>query len=202
MDVFAFLGLSVFGLLIAGGIFALLAKWKHKSWLLWGIIGAVLALIPFIGWILWIVCLLSLLFGLSGDSGSENSSDAREFGQGAPYAYIGGNTGIAVNTEKRIVRLKEGKSIKEYAFTAIREWRTNLSSGGEVFSAGGIGLAGMHAGIAAAGHNARNARRNRKESGLFISVRDIDRPEWRIDMPNEKNQKRWMEILRQAIHND
>lgn len=56
----------------------------------------------------------------------------------------------------------------------------------------------MHAGIAAAGHNARNARRNRKESGLFISVRDIDRPEWRIDMPNEKNQKRWMEILRQG----
>ena len=81
----------------------------------------------------------------------------------------------------------------------MREWRTHLSTGGEVFAAGNIGFTGISS---VAAQNARVARDNRQASGLFVRVRDIDRPEWRIDMPSEKNQKRWMEILRQTINND
>lgn len=194
-----FLAVTLMLLYIAvlGGILALIAKMKGKSWLRWGVIGAVCGLIPVIGFIVWLVLLVVLALGGSGDTGSETSAAAKSFGQGAQHNYVGGKTGIAIDPMRKIVRLKDGKIEKEYPFTDIREWRTNLASGGEVIAVGG-----GYAGIAAAGQNVRAARENRKASGLFVSVRDIDRPEWRIDMPNEKNQKRWMEIMRQTINND
>lgn len=140
--------------------------------------------------------MIDLLFGAKGDSGSERSAQAKSFGLGAQYAYVADNTGIAVDPGKETVRLKNGSNIQTYPFSAIRGWRPNLSTGGAIV--GATGAAGPAAGSA----NLRNERENRKNSGLFVSVRDIDHPEWRIDMPNENNQKRWMEILRQSINND
>lgn len=140
--------------------------------------------------------MIDLLFGAKGDSGSERSAQAKSFALGAQYAYVADNTGIAVDPGKETVRLKNGSNIQTYPFSAIRGWRTNLSTGGAIV--GATGAASPAAGSA----NLRNERENRKNSGLFVSVRDIDHPEWRIDMPNENNQKRWMEILRQSINND
>lgn len=177
-------------------LFGLLASWRHKPVGRWVILGAVCGLIPFFGWLVGIGFLLDLLFGTKGDSGSETSAAAKAFGQGAQYAYVADNTGIAVDPARKTVRLKNGSTIQAYPFSAVREWRTNLSSGGAIIGATGT------AGFAAAGANLSNERANRKNSGLFVSVRDIDHPEWRIDMPNENNQKRWMEIMRQSINND
>lgn len=197
----------LFLMVLFGTTVALVAKLKGKPCLGSGIKAALLALfslvgLPGLGVVLWLLALVIVAVSGGGDSGNENSSAAKHFGQDAQYAYVAGNTGIAVDPAKQIVRLKEGKAVAEYPFSQVRGWRTNLSSGGDIIHAGGTGFAGLNAGMAAAGHNARNARENRKASGLFVSVRDIDRPEWRIDMPNEKNQKRWMEILRQTINND
>ncbi|MGY0651940.1 DUF4755 domain-containing protein [Luteimonas sp. A537] len=177
-------------------IFGLLASWRHKPVGRWVILGAVCGVIPLIGWLVGFGFLLDLLFGTKGDSGSETSTAAKAFGQGAQYVYVADNTGIAVDPGQETVRLKNGSTIQTYPFSAVRGWKTNLASGGEII--GGTG----YTAIAAGGANLRNERENRKNSGLFVSVRDIDNPEWRIDMPNENNQKRWMEIMRQSINRD
>lgn len=114
----------------------------------------------------------------------------------ATYSHSSGKTAIAIDVEKKVIRLKDGKASKQYPFSDVRQWRTNISSGGEMLATG-IAL-----GSYAIGNNIRVARENRRQTGLFVSVRDIETPEWRIEMPNEKDQKRWMEILRQTINND
>ena len=181
---------------IGGGLLsALVAKSRRRSAIGFGILGAIFGVIPFIGWFFLLPMLLLTM--KEGDDGSEISTAAKTFAKGAQYAYAGGGTAIAVDTTRKIVRLKDGGwATKEYPFSEIREWRTNLSTGGQVLGYG------LHAGSQAMGHNARVERENRKASGLFVQVRDIDHPEWRIDMPNEKSQRRWMEILRQTINHD
>lgn len=182
---------------IGGGLFmALVARARLRSAIGFGVLGATLGAIPFLGWFLYPITIAGIK---KGDNGSEASTAAKAFGNGAQYAYVGDDTGIAIDTTQRVLRLKQGSTTREYPFEHVREWRTHLSTGGEVFAAGNIGFTGISS---VAGQNARVARDNRQASGLFFSVRDIDRPEWRIDMPSEKNQKRWMEILRQTINND
>ena len=44
--------------------------------------------------------------------------------------------------------------------------------------------------------NARAARRN---SGLFITVRDVEFPKWRIAMKDEVMQRRWLEMCNQEL---
>jgi hypothetical protein len=44
--------------------------------------------------------------------------------------------------------------------------------------------------------NARAARRN---SGLFITARDVDYPKWRVAMDNETLQQRWLEMCNQEL---
>lgn len=44
--------------------------------------------------------------------------------------------------------------------------------------------------------NARAARRN---SGLFITVRDVEFPKWRIAMHDESMQRRWLEMCNQEL---
>ncbi len=44
--------------------------------------------------------------------------------------------------------------------------------------------------------NARAARRN---SGLFITVRDVEFPKWRIAMHDEAMQRRWLEMCNQEL---
>lgn len=185
-----FLFLGVMGALIMG----VTAAARHRNWVGWGLFGGVLGVIPFIGWLAWMGFMIDLLFGAPGDDGSETSAAARAFGQGAKYAYAGGGTAIAIDDARGVLRLKNGQVTKEYPFSEIREWRTRLLTGGEIIGGGGT------AALAAGGANLKNAKENRKGSGLFISVRDIDHPEWRIDMPNEQSQKRWMEILTQLVN--
>ena len=176
--------------------FGLLASWRHHPVGRWALIGAVCGAIPLLGWLVGFGFLIDLLFGAKGDSGSESSSAAKAFGLGAKYVYVADDTGIAVDSNQETVRLKNGSLIQTYPFSDIRGWSTNLASGGEIIGATGT------AAIGAGGANLRTGLQNRKNTGLFVSVRDIDHPEWRIDMPNENNQKRWMEIMRQSINRD
>lgn len=169
---------------------AILAWRKRRNPLLWAGLAFLNALIPNIK----LVPLPLLYLFFSGREGSETSLEAKRLAQGARYAYFCKDTGLAVDTDKRIVRLQNGRSIKEYAFAEVREWRSNIVSGGQLAGMGG------YAGIAIAGQNARIERENRKETGLFLKVKDLDRPEWRIDMPNRDHQVRWMEILQQTIN--
>lgn len=84
---------------------------------------------------------------------------------------------------------------KTYSFSDIRSWRTNIATGGT--------FVGQQS-VATAAHNYMTQRKNEEESGLFVEVRDIDCPEWRIGFKADKHReltlKRWMEILRQIIN--
>lgn len=109
------------------------------------------------------------------------------------YKHFHGKTGIAVDTDKREVHLKDRGNYKVYKFHEIRSWEINVSTGGQIYG-GGLNV------LAA---NLANARQNTDSTGLFIKVKDVDFPEWKISFPlkSVKNDlKRWMEILQQTLN--
>ena len=171
-------------------LFGLLARAKDRSVALWAFLGAICGFIPFIGWLVGLGLMVVLLVWTKGDS--DSSAAAKDFALGAKYVHVAGGTGIAVDPDNETVRLKIGKLVQTYPFSEVRGWRTNFATGGDIIGTG----------IAVAGANIRVARENRKNTGLFVSVRDIENPEWRIEMPDEKSQQRWMEIMRQSINRD
>ncbi|MFX7918509.1 DUF4755 domain-containing protein, partial [Acinetobacter baumannii] len=85
---------------------------------------------------------------------------------------------------------------KAYAYDEVRGWETVKQQAGQMFASGVAG------GIAAAGHNIGQSMAAAKATGFFVTVRDIDFPKWRAEMPSESDQARWMEILRQEINGD
>ena len=120
--------------------------------------------------------------------------------QDCQYKHFFENTGVALDTEKRIIYLKSNASEKEYSFDDIREWKYNISSGGMLAGNGTVGV-----GIAATAQNFQTLRENKENTGFFIVVRDIDFPRWRITFKLDKNTEnemlRWMEIFRQFVNN-
>lgn len=115
---------------------------------------------------------------------------------GASYIYSsnsGAASGIALNAPQQQVHLMDESTIKTYSFSDIRSWRRN-----EIEFEKAVGY-GLVPGMVAAGENARAKNRAEQGSGLFISVRDIEKPEWRIAMPIEE-QKKWFEILTQLLN--
>lgn len=82
---------------------------------------------------------------------------------------------------------------------AVVIWMFAFSDGGgsEIFiktakDAGGVYGGGM-AGLAAA---AAETKRSRAGTGLFISVKDIDYPEWHIKIRDKKMLSRWFDSLK------
>lgn len=146
---------------------------------------------------------LGLVLIITGITKRPNTSTSDGFGEGYSYSYATKNTGIALSRERQTVKLKNGKNAKEYVFADVRGWETNLQTGGEtVYLPGGGGAfsPAFSNSMAVAGMNHRNKKANREASGLFIKVRDIDNPIWRIDMLDKREQNRWMEILTQCIN--
>jgi hypothetical protein len=115
------------------------------------------------------------------------------------YKYPSKNPSIALDTQKELLHLKSFGKSKTYPFSDIRSWRYNLSTGGNITPIGNVGLAGA---IQASAANASNNSRNRANSGFFVTVKDIDNPEWQIPMYSEKEMKRWMEIFEQKVNNN
>jgi hypothetical protein len=98
---------------------------------------------------------------------------------------------IGVDTiNEKLILIKNNK-FKEYDFSEVRKWRTNISSGGHI--TGGRPM-----------QNYGIERENIAESGLFIEVKDIENPVWQIMFAHDKNLKmelaKWMEILTQHIN--
>ncbi|WP_426195766.1 DUF4755 domain-containing protein [Massilia sp. DWR3-1-1] len=109
------------------------------------------------------------------------------------------NTAIGIDPAQRIVHLYQNKQYRAYAFSDIRSWNTNIQTGGKFIGGGGdLGTA-----LAMTSANIRASKANAANTGLFIEVRDIDFPTWKIDFPEKGMQQshaRWMEILRQHIN--
>lgn len=128
------------------------------------------------------------------------SSEKKSLPSGIPenvstfkYKHFHGKTGIAIDTDKKEVHLKDRSNYKIYKYNEIRTWESSLHTGGQIY---GSGLNVIAANLA-------TARQNADSTGLFIKVKDIDFPEWKISFPlkSAKNDlNRWMEILRQTLN--
>lgn len=135
---------------------------------------------------------------------------AQEFGGEFKYSHLAGPSGIAIDPDRQILRLRSAADTKkpltkDYPFSEIREFEKVVLSGGQLMgqhSAGpnmqsAVGASLGNLGVAA--QNARIKRENQKGSGIFITVKDIDYPKWRVAFADEKGMDRWMEILRQCL---
>lgn len=79
---------------------------------------------------------------------------------------------------------------KTYRYADIRAWDARKETSGKV-----VGHSMQAIGVAAAMD--REAKLN---TGLFVTVRDVDHPQWRVSMKIENVRLRWVEILRQEIN--
>ena len=115
---------------------------------------------------------------------------------GTKWEHMEGDSGLAINLEARELTLVAGGKIKTYALADVRGWTARIVKAGQTVVVGG-GLAG---GAMMGAGNIGEAIRASADTGLFVTVRDIDYPEWRIQMADAKIQARWMEILEQVIN--
>lgn len=152
-----------------------------------GLLGSMMVSVVFGGLLVALGVFLFRKGGRLGDAG---------FAEGYAYAFHSGGTGIAISPDRRVLKLKKGRASKEYAFSDVRAWEGTLQSGGMAVH-GGSGFTGA-TNVAAA--NLGQTLANRRASGLFVQVRDIDNPEWRVAMLDKREQAKWMEILRQYIN--
>jgi len=111
----------------------------------------------------------------------------------ARYQHVERGTAIVLNPTSRRVALAQGSQSKIYDFADIRGWdaRKERASGTV-----GIGVEGT---IAAGSQNIAASKQADLETGLFMTVRDIDNPVWRISMFEADDRARWSEILRQQL---
>lgn len=113
---------------------------------------------------------------------------------GAGWDHAEDGAGIAINRATKSVGLLADGQFRVYPYGQIRSWEARSER------AGGVVGVGVAAGVAAAGANARLAREAEANTGLFVQVRDVESPSWRIAMSREEARARWMEILRQEIN--
>ena len=127
-------------------------------------------------------------------TGTPDEARAIEALKALPYKHFYDGSGIGVDPKAQQIHLYMKPNYKVYPFSDVREWETKSVTGG-VFVGGGM------AGAAATISQGLKAV---KESGLFINVRDIETPRWRIAFNKRKEDQehaKWMEILRQSINN-
>jgi hypothetical protein len=106
---------------------------------------------------------------------------------GSGWEHAEDGTAIALNPNKREVGVQVGQSFQVYPYEKVRHWEV-------------VPKFGVANGVAAAGAQARLAREAAANTGLFIEVKDVEAPSWRIVMTDQSTRSRWMELLRQEIN--
>ena len=120
----------------------------------------------------------------------------------AKYKFYNEGYGIAVDVEGATLHLKELAREMSYPFSSVRDWTTNIATGGRLAAGGNLSMV-----AAAIEHNIRQEKENKRNTGLIITVKDIENPRWKIQFPGsesaiENELARWMEILNQSINKD
>jgi hypothetical protein len=121
--------------------------------------------------------------------------DAAGVAPGSGFEHAEDGTAIALNARARTLTLLRDGSWKTYPFADVREWSTRIVTADQYLVGGSV-----LGGAAAMSSNASARREAAADSGLFVRVRDVQRPEWRVSMVDRDAQARWMEILDQAIN--
>ncbi|WP_455820548.1 DUF4755 domain-containing protein [Pseudomonas cerasi] len=114
------------------------------------------------------------------------------------WSHEFGPTWMKIDEHKRLIHLKEENKQKSYPFSAVKEWRYNLTTN--------IQRTGTQREL--------DRKHNFNESGFFITVDDIEFPEWRImffptsgDFNSQEGSrnteiqlKRWMQVFDNVIN--
>lgn len=126
------------------------------------------------------------------------TSDLKQLISGFNYNHLYKNSGIAIDSFKREIHLISAGEHKVYPFSKIRDWETNIASGGLTRYAPTAAYA-----VLATADNLRQQRENKANTGLFVNMKDVDHPKWHIEFDPKDVQReleRWMEILRQEVN--
>jgi len=115
---------------------------------------------------------------------------------GSGYEHAEDDSGIAVNRQARTVTLLNAGQWKTYPFADVRAWKGYKVRPGQTLAVGG----NLSSHVAAMGAEARAKQEAAADTGLFVEVRDVDHPRWRVAMKDERAQLRWIELLRQEIN--
>lgn len=124
------------------------------------------------------------------------------------YYHEFDETALLLDLNKNTLKLKEKGKEQTYSFSDIKTWRYDLTSSGKII---GVGITN---GIIAKSQNDSNRLKNAKNSGFFISVKDIKNPEWQIKFfpkkgrfsddvgfrDTELQMKRWMQVFEQVLN--
>jgi hypothetical protein len=131
-------------------------------------------------------------------SAATKSNPLRDRIAGFNYNHFYENSGIGIDSSAKEIHLISKGEYKVYPFEKIRNWETNIVTGGLTRSAPSLTSA-----MAATADNLRQQRENKANTGLFLQVKDVDHPKWHIEFPVKDIQRqleRWMEILRQEVN--
>lgn len=128
-----------------------------------------------------------------------NASTRDVFGESdGMWSHEFGSTAMKLDEKRGLIHLKKENKQKTYPFSAIKEWRYNLSTTRE------------RAGI----NKELDRTHDFRESGFYISVDDVQYPEWRVMFFPQKGDfnsqegirdtelqlKRWMNIFDNVIN--
>ncbi len=110
-----------------------------------------------------------------------------------PYRHFYGGSGVALDPQKHELHLYAKPHYRVYPYAHVRGWERNLVEPGAVVSGGMQGAA----------LNVQQGLQARAASGLFVTVKDVEHPRWRIRFAKPQLKRelpRWMEILEQQIN--
>ena len=159
-----------------------------------------------LGLLLVVVGLIKL--AASGTGHAVKSGKLANFATGYKYSNWHEDTAVALDMDRRMVKLRSqfpsGTVEREYSFDQVRGASSNIQKGGQIV--GGVYGSGFQgalnagaAGAQIAGANRRIQKENAKATGVFVTVKDIDYPRWRLSFASEHDIFRWMEIFEQAF---
>ena len=183
-------------------------KWIVTGVLMFLVSGflGILSPLRLVGILLIFVGIVKLIASATGST--VKSSKLSSFADGFKYSNWHDNTAVALDMDRRLVKLRSrfpsGMVEREYSFDQVRGVNSNIQKGGQIVGgAYGSGFQGaLNAGAAGAqiaGANYRIAKENKLATGIFVTVKDIDHPRWRLAFANEHDIHRWMEIFEQAF---
>ena len=172
-------------------------------------------LIGWCGGLLLIICILVVsVRGANKLSPFEQALETLQKEHVLDYAYqfAWENSAIYIYSDLKKIGLVEGINAKVYDIGSVREYsfslidphqystlgRTEVIGGGLAGAAHNIGSS-IGDGIATAVTNRQAKKEAQQKSGLFIRVKDIDHPQWRIEMYDMNEQIKWNEILTQLF---
>ena len=128
-----------------------------------------------------------------------NASTRDHFGeQDGMWSHEFGSTSMKLDQHRGLIHLREENKQKTYPFSAVKEWRYNLSTTRQ--------RTGLDREL--------DRTHDFKESGFYITVNDVQYPEWRVMFFPQKGDfnsqdgirdtelqlKRWMHIFNNVIN--